>query len=175
MPVIAVCSLAMVNSTVARLKPWGLVTLLDPHTMIETPEGVRPQTHLKVGVNDIGAAAVGLISPGNGHVTSILRHARAWDTRAPLVVHCWAGVSRSTATAFITACLLNPDVSESTIANTIRDRSPTATPNRLLTSIADDMLDRGGRMVDAVDAIGRGEECWEGVPFELPAVWPATR
>lgn len=171
MPVIAVCSLALVPETVARLKPWGLVTLLDPHSMIETPAGVPLGGHLKVGVNDIGAAAAGLVNPGEGHVASILDHVRAWDIGSPLVVHCWAGVSRSTATAFMASCLLNPEVGEDRIAKTIRERSPTASPNRLLTAIADDMLGRGGRMVDAVDAIGRGEDCWEGTPFELPAVW----
>jgi hypothetical protein len=25
--------------------------------------------------------------------------------------------------------------------------------------------------VDAIDAIGHGEDCWEGVAFDLPARW----
>jgi predicted protein tyrosine phosphatase len=171
MPVLAVCSLALVPSTVARLKPWGLITLLDPATMIETPQGVIADRHLKVGVNDINMAADGLISPKEAHVASILEHGRAWDASAPLLIHCWAGVSRSTASAFMISCLRNPDTAPSLIANMIRTLSPTATPNRLLTSIADDMLGRGGAMVDAIDAIDRGADCWEGTPFEFPAIW----
>jgi predicted protein tyrosine phosphatase len=171
MPVISVCSLALVPSTIARLKPWGLITLLDPASMIETPEAVLPARHLKVGVNDINQSAQGLISPGESHVASVIAHGQAWDIEAPLVIHCWAGVSRSTASAFIIACLRNPDIAPALIADTIRKRSPSATPNKLLISIADDMLGRGGAMVDAVEAIGRGADCWEGTPFELPADW----
>lgn len=174
MPVIAVCSLALVPITVARLKPWGLITLLDPATMIETPDAMQMERHLKVGVNDINSATTGLVRPRDSHVATILAHGRMWDATAPLVVHCWAGVSRSTASAFMISCQQNPDIPPSRIANLIRKLSPTATPNRLLTSIADDMLDRAGAMVDAIDAIDRGEDCWEGTPFELPAHWDHT-
>ncbi len=174
MPLIAVCSLALVPSTAARLKPWGVITLLDPATMIETPNGIAPDRHLKVGVNDINASAEGLISPKEDHVASVLAHGAAWDIASPLLIHCWAGVSRSTASAFMIACQANPHTPPSRIAEMIRSVSPTATPNRLLTSIADDMLGRGGAMVDAIDAIGRGEDCWEGTPFELPGIWNRT-
>jgi predicted protein tyrosine phosphatase len=174
MPLIAVCSLALVPKTISRLKPWGLITLLDPATMIETPPAIAHDRHLKVGVNDINQSAEGLVSPGQSHVESIIAHGSAWDVNAPLLIHCWAGVSRSTASAFIIACLRNPNVPPSTIAQTIRNLSPTATPNRLLTSIADDLLGAGGTMVDAIDAIGRGIDCWEGEPFELPGLWAKT-
>jgi predicted protein tyrosine phosphatase len=175
MPVIAVCSLALVPSEVARLKPWGLMTLLSPGSLIDTPEGILIDRHLRIGVNDIIEPGEGLITPQLEHVQSVLEHARTWDQSAPLLIHCWAGVSRSTASAFMASCLINPDVSEDRIAREIRTRSPTATPNRLLVSIADDIMNRGGRMVDAVDAIGAGEACWEGVPFEMPALWSDPR
>ncbi len=171
MPLLAVCSLALVPTSVARLKPWGLITLLDPATMIATPEGVTPNRHLKVGVNDINGLQDGLVTPKEAHVASILEHGRLWDTTLPLLIHCWAGVSRSTASAFMINCMTNPDTPPARIANMIRTLSPTATPNRLLISIADDMLGRNGAMVDAIDAIDRGEDCWEGTPFELPATW----
>jgi predicted protein tyrosine phosphatase len=174
MPLIAVCSLALVPQTIARLKPWGLITLLDPATMIETPDTIGADRHLKVGVNDINVAADGLVSPKEAHVASVLEHGRAWDVASPLVIHCWAGVSRSTASAFMIACLRNPEIAPLSIASMIRTLSPTATPNRLLTSIADDMLGRHGTMVDAIDEIGRGADCWEGTPFELPVIWNNT-
>jgi predicted protein tyrosine phosphatase len=174
MPVIAVCSLVLVPDTITRLKPWGLITLLDPATMIETPDGIGADKHLKVGVNDISAFAEGLVSPKEDHVASVLDHGRAWDVASPLLIHCWAGVSRSTASAFMIGCLRNPHIPPAWIADRIRTLSPTATPNRLLISIADDMLGKGGAMVDAIDAIGRGEDCWEGTPFELPGIWNTT-
>jgi predicted protein tyrosine phosphatase len=82
-------------------------------------------------------------------------------------VHCWAGISRSTAGAFITACALNPQRDEMKLARAIRDASPTATPNARLIALADRILDRNGRMVAAIEAIGRGIACHEGTPFRI--------
>jgi len=60
-------------------------------------------------------------------------------------------------------------VPEDLIARRLRRASPTATPNKLIISIADDMLGRGGRMVDAIAAIGMGEPASEAIPFHLAA------
>jgi predicted protein tyrosine phosphatase len=49
----------------------------------------------------------------------------------------------------------------------LRWRAPSATPNPKLIEIADAVLGRQGRMVDAIRSIGRGEDAFEGVPFRL--------
>jgi predicted protein tyrosine phosphatase len=51
----------------------------------------------------------------------------------------------------------------------MRQASRHATPNRRIVEIADDLLGREGRMVDAVASIGRGEYTYENTPFHLPA------
>ena len=63
-----------------------------------------------------------------------------------------------------------PKAAEAEIAQAVRANSPTATPNARLVAIADAMLGRNGRMVAAVEKIGRGCNCFEGAPFvlELP-------
>jgi predicted protein tyrosine phosphatase len=83
------------------------------------------------------------------------------------VVHCYAGISRSTAGAFITACALNPHRDEAGIAWSMRRASPIAMPNRRLVALADRLLGRNGRMVAAVEAIGAGIGAHEGDPFRL--------
>jgi predicted protein tyrosine phosphatase len=93
----------------------------------------------------------------------------AWDGRGPMVIHCWAGISRSTAAAFIGLCALNPATSEDLIARFLRETSPTAYPNRLMIRLGDAALGRAGRMVAAVEAIGRGEIASEAIPFSIPA------
>ena len=84
-----------------------------------------------------------------------------------MVVHCFAGISRSTAAAYAAACALNPARDEMEIARAIRDASATAMPNARIVAIADRMLERDGRMVRAVEALGRGLEAPEGHPFRL--------
>jgi predicted protein tyrosine phosphatase len=105
--------------------------------------------------------------PSQSHVENMLAFVRRWDQTAPLLIHCWAGVSRSTAAAFIAACALRPHRDETEIAQAVRANSPTATPNARLVAIADAMLGRNGRMVAAIDKIGQGRNCFEGAPFAL--------
>ena len=49
----------------------------------------------------------------------------------------------------------------------LRRVSPTATPNSRLFALADRILCRDGRMVAAIDAIGRGAIAYEADPFRL--------
>lgn len=82
-------------------------------------------------------------------------------------MHCWAGISRSSAGAFIAACALSPHRPEERIARAIREASETASPNVRLVALADRILGREGRMIRAVDSIGRGVPCEEGTPFRI--------
>jgi predicted protein tyrosine phosphatase len=84
-----------------------------------------------------------------------------------MVVHCYAGISRSTAGAYVAACALNPSRNELTIAQELRRLSATASPNLRIVAIADRMLGRSGRMVAAIDTIGRGMVAYEASPFRL--------
>jgi predicted protein tyrosine phosphatase len=82
-------------------------------------------------------------------------------------MHCYAGISRSTAGAYVAACLLNPQREEHAIAQELRRASPTATPNPRIVALADRALGRDGRMSAAIDRIGRGVMAYEGDPFRL--------
>ncbi|HEX3709390.1 MAG TPA: protein tyrosine phosphatase, partial [Pseudolabrys sp.] len=90
-----------------------------------------------------------------------------WDRAAPMVVHCFAGISRSTAGAYVAACALNPRRNERDIAWAIRRASPTAQPNARIVSIADMLLGRDGRMVEAIETLGPADPALEGHPFRI--------
>ncbi|QBR71198.1 protein tyrosine phosphatase [Beijerinckiaceae bacterium] len=167
MPRIHVCPLSKVPETVSATGARSLVTLIDKGTPVRRPREISPEKHLVVVISDIVVSLDRHILPSEIHVEKLLAFVRGWDQSSPLLIHCWAGVSRSTAAAFIAACALNPDRSEAEIAQTIRAKSPTATPNARLVAIADVMLERNGRMVGAVEKIGRGSNCFEGTPFTL--------
>lgn len=155
-----------VEMVVRFKRPSHLITLLDPHLMSEAPR-FFPDRHLQIAVDDIWEPVEGKVAPDPGLVSRILDFGRGWNGQSPLLVHCLAGVSRSTATAYILACALNPGLPEGDIANALRKASSSATPNPLLVRLADDMLGREGRMVDAVAAIGQGVYAYPGAPFEL--------
>ncbi|UTP37999.1 hypothetical protein M9M90_12215 [Phenylobacterium sp. LH3H17] len=162
-----VCGLAEVPAIIAARRPSHMITLLDPASMIETPAGFADR-HLRLGVNDIAEPMEGMVLPHEGLVADLLAFGRTWDESAPMIVHCWAGISRSSASAFVLACERNPDVPERTIALAMRRAARHAYPNRRIVAIADDMLSRRGRMVDAVEAMGDYEYAGIGRPFDFP-------
>jgi predicted protein tyrosine phosphatase len=165
---IIVCGLADVPDLIARRRPSHMVTLLDPASMIETPSGVAPERHLKLAVNDIANPMEGLILPDESVVARLLAFGRDWDETRPMLVHCWAGISRSTASAFVLACERSPEAPEEKIALAMRRVAAHASPNRRIVALADDMMGRRGRMVDAVAAMG--DYIYEAArPFEFQA------
>jgi predicted protein tyrosine phosphatase len=165
---VIVCPLAYVDEVVAARKPSHLITLLDPNHFIETPEGLAAERHLRIGVHDIAEVVDGYLCPETSHVERLLEFGRDWDASRPILIHCWAGISRSTAAAFTLACERNPGVDERVIALKLREVSRTATPNRRIVGLADEMLGRRGRMLAAAEAIGIGDLAYEGRPFDLP-------
>jgi predicted protein tyrosine phosphatase len=134
---------------------------------VQRPESVLPANHLKVQMDDITEQLDGFVAPSEAHIEQVLNFVRGWDRNAPLVVHCYAGISRSTASAFAAVCALNPHRDEIAIARLIRAASPIASPNRLIVSLADRVLGREGRMLRALEEMGPGSMTVEGRPFRI--------
>lgn len=164
---IHVCSLARLHATVEETGALHVVTLLKDTDRVERPLTIPEANHLVLGMDDISVPMDGYVIPCDEHVRRLIDFARGWERRKPMVVHCYAGISRSTAAAFIAACAVWPQRDEASIAVAIREASPTASPNKLLVTLADQQLHRGGRMVAALDVIGPGIVASEGVPFRL--------
>jgi len=164
---IHVCSLARLHETVADTGASHMVTLLRLIDRVERPRSITPDNHLILGMDDIATPLDGYTHPAEEHVIELIEFVQRWDRRAPLVMHCYAGISRSTAGAFIATCALNPERNEAAVAQAIRRSSATAMPNIMLVGHADRILGRRGRMIAAVEALGPGEPAYEGTPFRL--------
>lgn len=164
-----VCPLSQVETARALHRPSHLVSLLSP----TSDEGAWPtanpgDAHLRLAFHDIAEPREGFTPPDAALVAQLLDFAAAWDPARPMLIHCWAGVSRSTAAAFIIACQRAASRSERAIAQALRAAAPYATPNPLMVDLADAALGRAGRMSAAVAEIGRGADTFEGALFELP-------
>ncbi|HET7336050.1 MAG TPA: protein-tyrosine phosphatase family protein [Rhizomicrobium sp.] len=168
MSMILVTPLSAVAETIRRDRPSHLVTLLSPEHMIETPAGLLPDHHLRLGMNDVPDAQFAEAPPAANHIGDLINFGRTWDAQAPMLVHCWAGVSRSMAAAYILLCDRLGPGSEADIAKAIRFRAPHAYPNPLLVKLADVALGREGRMIAAAAAMGRGTIVTQGERVEFP-------
>lgn len=165
---IHVCSLARLHETVETTGARHVITLINGGTVFTRPSNVDPTNHLFLGLNDIVDEIEGMVAPEETHLHDLFDFVHAWPREAPLVIHCYAGISRSTAAAYATLCALLPDRDELELAQRLRHASPTATPNPRIVALADSVLKRDGRMVAAIHAIGRGADAFEGEPFCLP-------
>ena len=152
-----VCSAApTARRCCAERAPSHLMTLLGPDDMIETPAGLRRRPASAAGRRTTSTHPTdGMVAPdARDGASRCWRSAAGWDARAPMVVHCFAGISRSTASAFAIACDRNPDADEMDDRPGHAPRRRPAFPNRRIVALADDILGRRGRMVDAVEAMG---------------------
>jgi predicted protein tyrosine phosphatase len=167
---IVVCPLSRVEEMVARHKPGRVVSLLDPD--FEFPElgPAYAGRHLQLELHDVDVPARYDVAPSAEHVHRLLRFIGECGPDEILLIHCRAGISRSTAAAFIVACFLNPDVPERDLALALRRVAPFARPNQLMVAVADEVMARDGRMIDAIASTGRDlpwADIDENTAFEL--------
>ena len=157
--------LSRLHETVTATGASHVVTLINRGTLVERPSTIVPERHLLIDVSDIVEPLEGHILPAAEHVAELLTFARAWGREKPLVFHCFAGISRSTRQPTSPPARLRRERGEAELALDLRRASPTATPNSLFVALADDMLGRRGRIVEAIREIRRGAEAMDGIPF----------
>jgi predicted protein tyrosine phosphatase len=167
-----ICSLAAVPHVAVQSRASHMITVISAGSAVERPASIAEENHLYLEFNDITAPAQGLVAPSLGDVEKILAFGRSWDRRAPMIVHCWAGVSRSTAAAYVLSHALCAGSDPQALAQLLRARAPWATPNSRLVAFADELLGAGGAMTRAITSIGRGQMTYEGRPFTLPSGAP---
>src|SRR5436190_5522743 len=97
MPTLHVTPLSRLHETVEAVGASHVVTLINIATPVVRPPSIGEDRHLFIGVSDIVAPQDGHIVPGADHVERLLAFGRGWTREKPMVIHCWAGISRSTA------------------------------------------------------------------------------
>ncbi len=178
---IFVSSLALAPGIIKRERPSHVVSLLSPEEIHLAAFDHAPTRHLRLAMHDLGhdmsppTGVPGETPPCEAHVANLIDFFDGWRSEEPILFHCWAGISRSTAAAFTLACVRNPAVEETVIAEALRAASPTAFPNPRIIAYADDALGRSGRMIEAIRAIGRPNDFDTVLPFHLPAGFPAAK
>lgn len=163
---------------IARLRaPQRIISLLAPEDEFPDFTNYAPSNqHLKLGLDDIDEdLGDGFVAPSEKHIEALVRFVSDWQAdHGPLLIHCLAGVSRSSAAAFITACALNPGSDETEIANTLRQASACVSPNQRLIELADDVLSRRGAMINAILDLPPAQFTSENIPFRLPSEFPQS-
>jgi predicted protein tyrosine phosphatase len=165
--VITVTPLSRLPETLSACGARRVIALQSIGATFQRPAGIDADDYLALAMHDIAEEREGYVAPSREQVASMLAFAERVSVNDPILIHCYAGISRSTAAAYAIAAALRPDLSEEALAQDLRRRAPSATPNLRIVALADDLLRRNGRMVAAIRAIGRGADAFEGTPFTL--------
>jgi predicted protein tyrosine phosphatase len=135
-----------------------VLSILGPNSP-DPPEfaAFPPHRRLILRFHDVIELQSDQIAPTREDVERLLVFGReASETPgAHLLVHCRAGVSRSTAAAALILMQANPEWSASAALNAIAAIRPRAWPNLLILEFGDALLGRNGDVVAAAGAIYR--------------------
>ena len=171
---IFVCPLSKLLEMMERHKPTRVVSVLDPGSSFPDLGASYTEKHLRLEFHDIHFPVFTYVMPAPGHVDRLLNFIRRGSPQESLLIHCRAGIGRSTATAYIAACFHNPQMDEREIAAALRRAAPFARPNEALIRIADDALGRNGRMLAAITESGRNLpplNLMEGDAFQIASIF----
>lgn len=103
--------------------------------------------------DDVVETKEGMVGPGVGDIERLLRFGErlSGETVDHLLIHCHAGVSRSTAAAAILMSQHNPGREAEAFAHIARIR-PRSWPNSLMVRMADERLGRDGALIEGLRA-----------------------
>jgi len=138
----------------------AVVSIGSPNTTV--PDGFDPSNplHLRLQFDDVTSemptfGRERVHPPRRDHIQHLLDRAEKLFDSGLVYCHCAAGISRSTATAFILQCLHRDPGEEEEAMHAVLEDNPFASPNRLMVELADDLLDRDGDMIEAVETVQR--------------------
>jgi predicted protein tyrosine phosphatase len=155
---LTVCGLEELEHHSARAVTHVL-SILDPDWPDpEAFSAYRPHHRTILRFHDAVEPGPGVMLPQIGHVEAILGFGRALahgsgeraEGDGHLLIHCHAGISRSTAAMAMLLAQVRPDEDEEAIFRRLQEIRPQAWPNSLMIGFADELLGRGGRMTAAL-------------------------
>lgn len=101
--------------------------------------------------DDIPTPVENRFAPAYEQIQEILVFAKPIEPSSSVLIHCWAGISRSTAVAYGILCQMTGPGYEQSCLDHIRKIRPQAIPNSLIVTLAEVALGRGGIMYAAYE------------------------
>lgn len=129
----------------------GVITIEDP--ICPRPRQMRfnrrpHPIHLVLKFEDLDSAVPGIRTPMREDVVAALNFSK--EIEGPLLIHCYAGISRSTGIALaIIAERMGPGREAEALSELLEIRPP-AVPNMMIVEHADDILGRNGRLLETL-------------------------
>jgi predicted protein tyrosine phosphatase len=158
-PKIHVCGVPELKAALRR--PFThVISIWDPEWIerggVEDQMRKRLPYHTRLHVayfHDTSSEEPGRRAPVEDDLRQILGFAANLKPEASVLIHCWAGISRSTAVAFAILCQSTGPGHETDCLESVLAVRPQAFPNALIVALADRILERQGAMQRACDEL----------------------
>lgn len=132
-----------------------VLSILDPGTPEPEPlSGFDMTRRLRLRFHDVIESGPGWIAPERWDIELLLAFSRdlSVSQQTHLLVHCHAGISRSTAAATLVMAQAFPNRPADDLLHEVVRLRPRAWPNLRILELGDDILGRGGEIVEAAHA-----------------------
>ena len=132
-----------------------VLSILDPGTPEPEPlSGFDMTRRLRLRFHDVIESDPGWIAPERWDIELLLAFSRdlSVSQQTHLLVHCHAGISRSTAAATLVMAQAFPNRPADDLLHEVVRLRPRAWPNLRILELGDDILGRGGEIVEAAHA-----------------------
>ena len=149
---IYISGLATMPKLIQQFDVRDLVSVIEAYAQPPTPPEISPARHYRCMVDDIVESRPGQTVPQSEQVASLIKFLQSWEVDNGLLIHCMAGVSRSTAVALIAHVLKTSQPRQSVTA--LLKAAPYAWPNRRIVALADSILDLNGQLTLALNELG---------------------
>ncbi len=146
---LSICAMHDVHEAMDQIAATHLLSMLDHGTRVETPDHLHPRHHLHMHFSDTD-------DPSDPTAPTIdhIREINSWANDVPedgrIVIHCYMGISRSTAVAL---GLMSRHMAPEDAADRLLKIRPQAAPNRLIVAHWDEILGMDGTLKAAADTL----------------------
>jgi predicted protein tyrosine phosphatase len=131
-----------------------VLSILDPEwPEPEAFEDFDPHFRTTLRFHDAIEPDSAVVLPQKSDVDAILAFGRGAGDVRHLLIHCHAGISRSTAAMLMILAQAHPRETEDAIVDRLLEIRPQAWPNSRMIAFADELLGRDGRLNAAVASI----------------------
>jgi predicted protein tyrosine phosphatase len=131
-----------------------VLSILDPEwPEPEAFEDFDPHARVTFRFHDAIEPELGVVLPQKSDVNAILAFSRDAGDVNHLLIHCHAGISRSTAAMLMILAQAHPHEKEDAVVDRLLEIRPQAWPNSRMIGFADELLGRDGRLSAAVARI----------------------
>lgn len=137
-----------------------VISIWDPEWLerggveVQLRKRLSGQTRLHIAYfHDSSSEEPGRRAPVEDDLRSILTFAKDLQPEGSVLIHCWAGISRSTAIAYAILCQSTGPGHESDCIESVLAIRPQAFPNALIVELADRILERQGAMRQACEKL----------------------